>query len=72
MTKRSKDWGWLVASVLMILLGIKALTKGHVQHFLMPAFEASGLAATFLGIFCLTLGAISLICWLKKKAGSRE
>jgi len=51
MTKRSKDWGWLVVSVLMILAGVKALAKGHVQHFLLPEFQAFGASAIAAGVF---------------------
>ncbi len=51
MAARNKNWESLVAFILIILSGLKALIGGHFQHFFTPAFAASGGAAIRLGGF---------------------
>ena len=66
MPARSKNWGQLVAGVLFLLLGAKALIRGSVRHWLIPEYGASGSAATFVGILCLIMGGLIVIDWLRK------
>jgi hypothetical protein len=66
MDGKVKDWGWLLVALLLIFSGVKVLITGHVQHFLQPAFQASGSAAKASGVVCLILGGVALISWIKK------
>jgi len=49
MNTRERDWGWLAFSLILILAGIKMLARGHVQHWLLPEFQASGGFVTAAG-----------------------
>lgn len=66
MPGRNNYWGQLVVSVLLLLLGVKALARGQVRHWLIPEYGASGGAAKFVGVLCLILGAVTLIDLLRK------
>jgi hypothetical protein len=69
----SKNWGQLVAGVLFVLLGAKALIRGSVRHWLIPEYGVSGTAAKVVGILCLVMGSIIVIDWLRKhRLGDRK
>jgi len=66
MSRNGRDWGWLIVAILLIISGVRVLLRGHAQHFLSPAFQASGATAKTSGVVCLILGAIGLIHWVKE------
>jgi hypothetical protein len=66
MEPKGNAWGLLVTATLLLLLAVKALSHGKLQHWLVPDFGVSGSAATFVGLLFLALAAVTLIGWFRK------
>jgi protein-S-isoprenylcysteine O-methyltransferase Ste14 len=51
----------LVLATLLLLLGVKALSHGKLQHWLVPDFAASGWSAKLVGVLFVALAVVTLI-----------
>lgn len=65
MDRKRSPWA-LVTAILLLLLAVKALSRGKLQHWLVPDFGVTGSAATFIGLLFLALAALTLADWLRR------
>ena len=66
MERNRSTWTPLILATLLLLLGVKALSRGKLQHWLIPDFAVSGWSATFVGLLFLALAAVTLIGYFRR------